>query len=312
MNEINDDNWKLKSRIILRVICILGVCLVTGAVQGQTTGTNTLPLKLPASTSVAGEATPASPDSNSIESGLIPAKTKVQDPVQLPANQLPLLSDGSSDRDPRLKGIFDRIKLLNKIIEEDKNGLEPEVATPTPTPGELIFGNPTNPETNPETNPTNPETNPTNPETNPVAEPNSDPESLPPSDVPNETAGGSQVLAEPVNSLELGNSMYMTANYPAAIRSYSMLLKQKMDNQDAAWLRLMLGCCYRYQDDYSNAESIFRNVTNRRGAGDFLMKHTTWNLQYLEERRKRRDDFQSVEAELDALILEINNEPTQK
>ncbi|MDE0934652.1 MAG: hypothetical protein OSA89_01945 [Mariniblastus sp.] len=306
MNEINDDNWKLKSRIILRMICILGVFLVTGAVQGQTTGTNTLPLKLPASTSVAGEATPASPDSNSIESGLIPAKTKVQDPVQLPANQLPLLSDGSSDRDPRLKGIFDRIKLLNKIIEEDKKGLEPEIAAPTPTPSELIFGNPTNLETNPVANLE------TNPKANPVAEPNSDPASLPPSGVPSETAGGSQVLAEPVNSLELGNSLYMTANYPAAIRSYSMLLNQKMDNQDAAWLRLMLGCCYRYQDDYSNAESIFRNVTNRRGAGDFLMKHTTWNLQYLEERRKRRDDFQSVEAELDALILEINNEPTQK
>ena len=42
------------------------------------------------------------------------------------------------------------------------------------------------------------------------------------------------------------------------------------------------------------------------------MKHTTWNLQYLEERRKRRDEFLAVETELDALLLEINNEPTQK
>ena len=69
---------------------------------------------------------------------------------------------------------------------------------------------------------------------------------------------------------------------------------------------------YRYQDDYINAESIFRNVADRRGAGEFLMKHTTWNLQYLEERRKRQDEFLAVETELDALLLEINNEPTQK
>ena len=298
MNEINNNNWKLKFRIILHVICFCGVTFAAGTVWGQTAPNYTPGVSPPASNSVGGEAAVAAPPLNQLDTSPIPVTSKVQDSLQLPANQVPLQSDGSAEKDPRLKGIFDRIKLLNKIMEEDRNALEPENAATNPTPSELVSGNPPNPETAPVTNPATESTGAS--------------DSLPPSDVPAEIAGGSQVLAEPINSLELGNSLYMTANYPAAIRSYSMLLKQKMDNQDAAWLRLMLGCCYRYQDDYTNAESIFRNVADRRGAGDFLMKHTTWNLQYLEERRKRRDDFQAVETELDSLILEINNESTQK
>ena len=291
MNEINDNNWKLKLRIILRLVWICGLFSVTEVGWGQT-GPDETPVLPPVANSVVGEA--AVPSLNRLDSAPASAAPKPQDSLRLPVNQLPLDADGGSEKDPRLKGIFDRIKLLNKIIEEDKNVPETSEITPKPTPGELILGNPDQLKT----------TLPTKPAAEPEVTPNLQAHT--------EMPGGSQVLAEPMNSLELGNSLYMTANYPAAIRSYSMLLKQDMDNQEAAWLRLMLGCCYRYQDDYINAESIFRNVADRRGAGEFLMKHTTWNLQYLEERRKRQDEFLAVETELDALLLEINNEPTQK
>lgn len=283
MNKFNGNIWKLKLRIIVGMVCVCALLSVTKDSWSQT-APSVVPPSVPALKSL--DLIPAS------------AEPKPQEPLQLPANQVPLPSGSESDKDPRLKGIFDRIKLLNKIIEEDKNTPEPETKSSEPTPSELIFGNPEKPAVAPSTNPTAKPAVAPDVETSPAALP--------------EITGGSQVLAEPMNSLELGNSLYMTANYPAAIRSYSMLLKQDMDNQEAAWLRLMLGCCYRYQDDYINAESIFRNVADRRGAGDFLMKHTTWNLQYLEGRRKRRDEFLAVETELDALLLEINNEPTQK
>ena len=280
------------------MVCISGWFSWTNVGLGQTANENPPVATSPAANSVVGEGAAAALQAPDPDTGS--ALTKPQPSLQLPANQVPLQSEGESQKDPRLKGIFDRIKLLNKIIEEDKNLPESSEITPNPTPKELIFGNPLKPDATAVENPT------VQPDPDVVAE------SQPPSAAPPEITGGSQVLAEPVNSLELGNSLYMTANYPAAIRSYSMLLNQEMDNQEAAWLRLMLGCCYRYQDDYINAESIFRNVADRRGAGDFLMKHTTWNLQYLEERRKRRDEFLAVETELDALLLEINNEPTQK
>lgn len=286
MNKFYGNNWKLKLRTTLGMVCICALLSVTKVSWSQTAPAT--PLVVP----------PSTPAPKSLNSTPTSATPKPQEPLQLPANQVPLPSSGESDKDPRLKGIFDRIKLLNKIIEEDKKTPESETKSSEPTTSELIFGNPGKPAVAPPANPTAKPAGAPDVETSPVALP--------------EVTGGSQVLAEPMNSLELGNSLYMTANYPAAIRSYSMLLKQDMDNEEAAWLRLMLGCCYRYQDDYINAESIFRNVADRRGAGDFLMKHTTWNLQYLEERRKRRDEFLAVETELDALLLEINNEPTQK
>jgi len=298
MNKINDKNWKHRIRIIVGMVCIGGCFFWTNVGFGQTANENAPVATTPAANPVVGEE--AAPASKALESVTGSDLSQPQPSLQLPANQVPLQADGESQKDPRLKGIFDRIKLLNKIIEEDKNLPESSEITPNPTPSELIFGNPLKPEATPVENPAV------------QPDPAVAPESQPPAADPPEITGGSQVLAEPVNSLELGNSLYMTANYPAAIRSYSMLLNQEMDNQEAAWLRLMLGCCYRYQDDYINAESIFRNVADRRGAGDFLMKHTTWNLQYLEERRKRRDEFLAVETELDALLLEINNEPTQK
>ena len=61
---------------------------------------------------------------------------------------------------------------------------------------------------------------------------------------------GIQVIANPVNSFELANSLFATGSYSQALKSYESLLQEDVSEHDRNWLRCLAASCYRIQGDH--------------------------------------------------------------
>ena len=198
----------------------------------------------------------------------------------------------------RISKINNRINLLNKLMREEKEAAmrketQMRIKAPVATPSEA------SPNTEDETKPDFPET----PETK-IAEPSESFTPTLPVDKTGHNQGGTLVVAEPVNTFELGNSLFRTGNFAASIKSYQATLDQGAENEESTWLNVMLGCCFRLSGDYANAESSFRSVTSAK-LDPYARDYAKWNLDYIGRRRESQAEFQAIEAEIDAIVAEI-------
>lgn len=193
----------------------------------------------------------------------------------------------STDLKDRLNKINNRLEVFRGMIEREQQALI--------QPAELRPGS------NAGSDPTAAVTNNPPPE---VSSGTSQPtESFQPS-LPPPTSGfpsGKPVLTEPVNPLELGNSLFMTGNFNSAIKSYQRVLDNSKDRSERAWLRLMIACSQRLLGDLDQAESLFREVTNQRDAGQFASAHARWNLKLIEKRRAANAELKQLQDQLNQL-----------
>ena len=122
--------------------------------------------------------------------------------------------------------------------------------------------------------------------------------------IPPPTMSGTPVTTEPINSFELGNSLFLTGNISAARKSYQRNLKQAQSPLEDAWLRCLIGCCYRLEGDLKNAELKFREVT-RHKSPSYPGDYAKWSLQYVDRKRKTQEEFLAIESEIETLLKGI-------
>ena len=208
----------------------------------------------------------------------------------------------------RINSINERISLLKKLAEEDKrraaeeaakaesqmNSMPPvnPVTPPNNNVGESnVFDNVTQPSDPPPEN-----FQPTMPKTDPLT---------------TKAAEATQVLQEPLDPFELGNSLYMTGNYQASIKSYATIL-ESVSPQDQIWLKCMMGCNYRLLGDLQKSEELFREVSNSRNADSIAVDYARWSLTYIESRQKSKEEYQLIEGEIDSILKKMNGEPDEQ
>ena len=195
----------------------------------------------------------------------------------------------------RIESIHDRINLLKKLIVEERIAAESAQPQSPAVTAEA------------EKNPTNklePETESAEGELGPAAEP------IRPSDnqdgilvqpPANGPTASIPVVGEPVNSFELANSLFLTGNVSAARRSYEARLIEDTTVDDEAWLKCLIGCCYRLEGNFNKAEEMFRDVTNLE-QNSYPVDYSKWCLQYVAKRRVSLEQIQSIESEIDGIL----------
>ncbi|MFK7765600.1 MAG: tetratricopeptide repeat protein [Mariniblastus sp.] len=118
-----------------------------------------------------------------------------------------------------------------------------------------------------------------------------------------EISESASVVAGLVNPVELGHSLFLTGNFAASRKHFEMQLKQAkdLDPEEAAWLRCLVGCCFRMEGQYQKAEEMFRATTRYR-VRSYATDYAKWNLGYLQKRRQTFEAYQAVEQEINAIL----------
>lgn len=205
----------------------------------------------------------------------------------------------------RINSINDRISLLKKLAEEEKRRAAERAARDAAS--NVVTMPPTQPETSvnqgdPGTNNFDPtaQTGDSRPEPFQPSVPQVDP-------LQTKAAEATQVLQEPLDPFELGNSLFMTGNYQASIKSYQTIMKDA-SREDQVWLQCMMGCNYRLIGDLQKAEELFREVSNNRNGENYAVDYARWSLSYIESRQKTKDEYQVIESEIDSILERMSGE----
>lgn len=193
----------------------------------------------------------------------------------------------------RVKSINDRIQLLSSLIEAEKKAAGAAGNTSNDPA-------PTKPNTNLDTKPIDDASTPA--DATPSQEQGSSADNTAQSNSmkPKITLVGAKI-SEPVNTLELGYSLYRTRNYQAAEKNFAQLLSLKPDPSEAAWLHCMIGCCQSLQNRLAESDVSFRKCTNQRQAPPFAAKYADWKLRYLSERGKAKQTFKDIQTEFQSI-----------
>ncbi len=215
----------------------------------------------------------------------------------------------------RIESIHERIFLIRKLIDQKKTKTTPhmrDASSELPTESAMVEDSSSNPEFNdsrskhvrPEesltaSNPASPigssslQADPDQPQT----------VSTEPS-VDDASDWGTRIATEPVDSIELASSLFMTGNYEGAKKTCQARLRSEVDPDLEAWLRCMIGCCERIMGDYANAEASFRDITNNRPES-YPVDYARWNLGYIRQRQEMQQQFENVTSSMDAIIKEV-------
>ena len=207
----------------------------------------------------------------------------------------------------RIDSINERISLLKKLAEEDQRRAAEKAAQEAASKVNTMPAMP-QPETT--ANGTDAESSVFDPANRKPIDPPVTPfqPTLPKADpLTSKAAEATQVLQEPLDPFELGNSLFMTGNYEASIKSYQTIL-QDASAEDQVWLKCMMGCNFRLIGDLQKAEELFREVSNNRNAESYAVDYARWSLSYIESRRKPKEEFQVLEGEIDSILERMNRD----
>lgn len=114
---------------------------------------------------------------------------------------------------------------------------------------------------------------------------------------------GTPVTAKPIDSFELGNSLFLTGNLKAARKSYESRLETAVSPDEEAWLQCLIGSCYRLEGDLVNAETMYREVVRKKD-DSYPVQYARWCLQYVEQKRKLTEQYGMIEAEIQHILTE--------
>jgi hypothetical protein len=199
----------------------------------------------------------------------------------------------------RVDSIHERIKLIQRLMKQERSASET---------AKLETGNP--PQDSDPTLANKPEESPI--EFFPLiedragnsmaSESNRDPETE--LAIPPPVRTGTPVTAKPIDPFELGNSLFLTGNATASRKSYESRLKQAQSPLEDAWLRCLIGCCYRLEGDLKSAETKFREVTKHKN-NSYPVDYAKWSLQYIDGKQKSREQFMRIESDIEIMLKEM-------
>ena len=110
-----------------------------------------------------------------------------------------------------------------------------------------------------------------------------------------------RILKSPVDTMQLGESLYRTKNFAAALRALQSIDIKTLSKSDVAWRDLMLALCHRRTGNTSESEAILRDLANAKGA-DFSGSMARWWLKQTTMTDEVRPMVQAIDEELDTLI----------
>lgn len=114
-----------------------------------------------------------------------------------------------------------------------------------------------------------------------------------------------QILDSAVDLLQLGESLYRTQNYTAAIRSFESIDETKLSLSDQSWLELMTALSRRALGDKDEAQATLRDLANSDGA-DYTVPLAKWWLAHSEATDAVKTKLQEVENQLSPLKQRID------
>ena len=113
-------------------------------------------------------------------------------------------------------------------------------------------------------------------------------------------------LADPIDSVQLANSLFLSGNYELALKNYQRYMEQEAPRSHKdKWAILMLASCYRATGDISAAEFAYRDLAatgDRAEPTEIAVEHSQWMLKHLSNRRQLEDRFQSLVEDSEPLF----------
>ena len=229
---------------------------------------------------------------NAGNSSMVPSSLQLpnSDTSEAPSFATPLV-DASLGTE-KTKDIYERIELLKRVYEQKKNAAAKDSTN-------LIPPNSTPPTISP------PAPSVVNNLRNLQA----------PAEIPiaertafeiQENFEADQVLPQPVDPFELGNSLYQTDRIQAALETYASIDGSTITAAEAVWVDFMIASCHRRLGNWDDARSIYREVANQGVVVKLAQPAQSW-LKQLDLVSTSKASFTEMEAQLDTILKKAND-----
>lgn len=110
-----------------------------------------------------------------------------------------------------------------------------------------------------------------------------------------------RIMPKPVNSLALGESLYRTRNFPAALKVLKTVDSSGLSQSDRTWLDLLIALCQRRTGEYEAAEGTLRDIANEESS-DYPVKAAKWWLKQAQASQETLTKMKTLSAEYDSLL----------
>ncbi|MCD0459908.1 tetratricopeptide repeat protein [Roseiconus lacunae] len=117
---------------------------------------------------------------------------------------------------------------------------------------------------------------------------------------------GTQLLPVPVNTLALGESLYRTGNYKAALQALQKVDTQSMPQSDRMWLDLLLALCQQKQKQFESSIGTLRDIANETSP-DYPVQAAKWYLKYAETEQKNVEALDQLSKEIELIVERVEN-----
>lgn len=117
---------------------------------------------------------------------------------------------------------------------------------------------------------------------------------------------GQTVIPNPVDPLELANSLFQTGNYDLALKTYQTSQKQLEKLHDIVWTEYFIASCQRIGGDLAAAETSYRNLVESKRPSR-AVEVARWWLDRLESRKQATRTIQTLDQELQAIKKELDH-----
>ena len=114
-----------------------------------------------------------------------------------------------------------------------------------------------------------------------------------------------EIVSGPVNSLALGQSLYRTKNYEAALKAFNNVSVETMEPADRSWLELMKAMCHRRLNKTPDSEAILRTLANDK-SGEYPVIAARWWLKHSESVSDSQPIFDETSASIERLLERAN------
>lgn len=116
-----------------------------------------------------------------------------------------------------------------------------------------------------------------------------------------------QILARPVDQLNLADSLFQSTETQLALDIYTKLLSMEENHSDKLWIKFQIAACLRRMGKYDEARSHLRQITDSDSA-EFPVPLARWWLEQLDAREKLVKSSQQLDVLIKAIEEEKFNE----
>jgi hypothetical protein len=117
---------------------------------------------------------------------------------------------------------------------------------------------------------------------------------------PQSSIPAARILPAAVDAFELGQSLYRTRNYAAALKALQSVPAEMLSSEDQTWLELLIALCQRRLDNSDKAVGRLREISNA-AAKDQMITVARWWLKQTEATNDTQAYWDQISQDADAL-----------